>query len=60
MAFDIHHSLCDYVAGMGSLESSLVGVYLLCILMVGHFIIVMTQKIQSLLMQQVTEHGNVP
>jgi hypothetical protein len=60
MASGVHHSLCDYMAGVGTLEKSLVEVELLWVRMVDHLVMVVTQKIQSPLVDQVTEHGNVP
>jgi hypothetical protein len=60
MACAVQCSLCDCVPGMGSLKDRLVEVDLLCVLMEDHLVMVVMQKSQSPLVQQVIECGNVP
>jgi hypothetical protein len=60
MASGVHLSLCDYVVGVGSLQDMLVVVCLLCVLMVDHSVMVVTQKSQHPIVKKVTECGSVP
>jgi hypothetical protein len=60
MASGVHSSLCDYVAGVGSLEDGLVGVDLLSVQMLDNLVMVVMQKSQSLLVQQAVKCSNVP
>jgi hypothetical protein len=48
MSSCVHHSLRDYLDEVGSLEGRLVEVALLCVLMLNHLVIMVTQRVKVL------------